>query len=147
MFRPNINDITTSFIDPPQFTELAKKNPKRDYAYPEKFVEKQRSYYKNIGPIETSLSKIKVFKIILKIIEEKMNWRVVNSDFEKFRIEAVATTTLFRFKDDIVIELRNTADVKTQIHMRSRSRLGQNDFGANASRINALFEIIRKENI
>jgi len=50
------------------------------------------------------------------------------------RIEAVATTRVLRFRDDVTIALHREGDV-TVVHVRSKSRLGKGDFGANARRI------------
>ena len=50
------------------------------------------------------------------------------------RIEAVARTLWFGFEDDVVIRVRATA-AGSRIDMRSRSRVGVSDLGANAERI------------
>jgi uncharacterized protein (DUF1499 family) len=51
-------------------------------------------------------------------------------------IQAVATTRVFRFKDDVTIRIRRQAG-KTRVSVRSRSRLGKLDFGQNARNIRA----------
>ncbi len=53
------------------------------------------------------------------------------------RIEAIAETTLLRFQDDITIRLRPTP-AGTRVDIRSASRIGRHDFGANAKRIRRL---------
>lgn len=57
------------------------------------------------------------------------------------RIEAVAETRLMRFQDDIVIRLVQ-ANEGTRVDIRSASRVGQHDFGANAARIKRLIDEI-----
>ena len=52
------------------------------------------------------------------------------------RIEAVARTRILRFADDITIRIRPRVD-GSRIDIRSVSRLGEHDFGANAARIAA----------
>ena len=49
-------------------------------------------------------------------------------------IEAVATTYWFGFKDDIVIRVETTSEGSV-VDLRSASRVGRGDLGANAVRI------------
>lgn len=49
-------------------------------------------------------------------------------------IEAVAASRVFGFKSDVVIAIRSEAE-STLVDMRSASRYGQHDFGANAAQI------------
>jgi uncharacterized protein (DUF1499 family) len=52
-------------------------------------------------------------------------------------IEATATTFWFGFKDDVVLRIRPTANGSI-VDVRSVSRVGQSDLGANAKRIRAI---------
>ncbi len=63
-------------------------------------------------------------------------WEVVYEDAAAFVLEAVATTGLLRFKDDVVVRV-TPAGKGSLIHVRSKSRLGKGDLGANAERIKA----------
>ncbi len=65
-----------------------------------------------------------------------MGWEVYHQDINAGVIEAVDTTAIMGFKDDIVIRLRSNAD-GTLVDLRSVSRVGVSDLGANASRIEA----------
>lgn len=49
-------------------------------------------------------------------------------------IRAVATTTLWRFKDDVTITIGHEANGAV-VNVRSRSRIGKGDLGSNARRI------------
>ena len=49
-------------------------------------------------------------------------------------IRAVATTRLWRFKDDVTIRIDPEGE-GTVVNMHSQSRIGKGDFGANARRI------------
>jgi uncharacterized protein (DUF1499 family) len=52
------------------------------------------------------------------------------------RLEATATESPFKFKDDVVIVATATADGQSSlVNMRSVSRVGASDFGLNAKRI------------
>ncbi len=52
------------------------------------------------------------------------------------RIEASATSAWFGFVDDVVIRVAESAQ-GTRVDMRSKSRVGRSDLGANAKRIEA----------
>ena len=67
-----------------------------------------------------------------------MGWEIVLADKTNGRIEATATTALFGFKDDVVIRLTES-EGGTRVDMRSASRVGLSDLGANAARIDAYF--------
>lgn len=53
-------------------------------------------------------------------------------------LEALASTLIFGFLDDVVVRLRETPD-GTQVDMRSASRVGAHDLGENARRIKRFF--------
>ena len=63
-----------------------------------------------------------------------MGWRIVDGNPAEGRIEATATTRWFGFKDDIVIRI-SAAGGGSRIDVRSKSRVGRSDLGANAKRI------------
>jgi fatty-acyl-CoA synthase len=65
---------------------------------------------------------------------------VVNADPEALRIEAVATTFWFGFKDDVVVRVRPGAAGGSRVDVRSVSRVGQSDLGANAARIRRILD-------
>jgi uncharacterized protein (DUF1499 family) len=64
-----------------------------------------------------------------------MNWRIVEGNPSERRIEAVATTRWFGFKDDIVIRISPAANGGSVLDIRSVSRVGLSDLGTNARRI------------
>jgi uncharacterized protein (DUF1499 family) len=70
-------------------------------------------------------------------------WTVVYEDAATRVLEAVAITGLMRFRDDIVIVVRPAAG-GSAVHMRSKSRLGKSDLGANAERIRAFATELKK---
>jgi hypothetical protein len=63
-------------------------------------------------------------------------WTIVSADAAAGRIEATAETFWFGFKDDVVIRVQ-AAETGAAIDMRSTSRVGLSDLGANAARIEA----------
>jgi len=66
-----------------------------------------------------------------------MGWDIAASVPAEGRIEATATTRIYGYKDDIVIRIRPTMESTTEIDVRSASRVGLGDLGANAARISA----------
>jgi uncharacterized protein (DUF1499 family) len=65
-----------------------------------------------------------------------MGWEIVAADVAAGRIEATATTPWFGFRDDIVVRVA-PASAGSRIDVRSVSRVGKSDLGANAKRIRA----------
>jgi uncharacterized protein (DUF1499 family) len=63
-----------------------------------------------------------------------MDWDIVAAEEAAGRIEATDRTFWFGFIDDIVIRVRPT-DVGSRVDVRSVSRVGVSDVGANAARI------------
>ena len=68
-----------------------------------------------------------------------MGWQIVASRPEALRIEATDTTLMFGFKDDIVIRVRALGS-GSSVDVRSLSRIGGSDIGANARRVRAFLK-------
>lgn len=138
---PPIHNISTDVVDPPQFDAIVAirgdaSNP-LDYSIENGDLgELQRNAYPDINTITVSSSLVDAFDKAL-VIAEDLGWDIVNKDQAKGIIEATQTTALWQFKDDIVIRVRPNpqAPDTTDIDLRSVSRIGQSDLGANAKRI------------
>ena len=65
---------------------------------------------------------------------EALGWEVTSQDATGGEIRAVATTRVFRFKDDVTITVGRLSEGSV-VNMRSHSRIGKGDLGANARRI------------
>lgn len=135
-----INDITTDFSQPPQFKDILRLEEvqSQDYTYPARFIEIQKKLHPDIRPLDLPLSPSKVYSQALQRVKEK-NWKLIAASSKESRIEAVAQTSLMKFKDDVVIEIRPRSG-GAQVHMRSRSRVGKSDLGANAERISRFLQ-------
>jgi len=70
-------------------------------------------------------------------------WEITREDRDAAVIEAVATTPLMRFKDDVTITVSRDGE-QTKVVVRSHSRIGKGDLGANAKRIRKLQEEMAK---
>ena len=68
-----------------------------------------------------------------------MGLEIVAVDRGAGLVEATATTFWFGFKDDIVVRVVGDGE-GSKIDLRSMSRVGQSDVGANAARITDFFD-------
>jgi uncharacterized protein (DUF1499 family) len=136
---PPINDITTDPSDPPQFAALTREGPNagRDMSYPgEEFASQQRAAYPDLAPIAVATPPDATFAAV-KAAVEGFGWTIVDADAGTGVIEATDTSHIFRFVDDIAIRIRPDAG-GSRVDMRSKSREGRGDLGANAARIRRL---------
>ena len=122
---PYINDITTDTDRPPQFSSAK--------TYPSYFGELQRIGYPELQPLELALPPNEVFARAAALAKDH-GWEITSLDEGAGTIEAVATTPWFGFKDDVAIRITASGGA-SRIDMRSKSRLGRSDAGANARRI------------
>lgn len=141
MSVPRIHDISTDLDNPPEFVAIAPlradaPNPV-EYAGPET-AEQQRQAYPDITTYFTAVAPAAAFDSAL-VVAADMGWEIVAADAAAGIIEATATTTWFGFKDDVVIRFTDAGD-NTAIDVRSKSRVGLSDVGANARRIRAFIE-------
>ncbi|MBI2385383.1 MAG: DUF1499 domain-containing protein [Elusimicrobia bacterium] len=138
---PRINDITTTPDDPPSFRRAAllPENRGRDMTYPSANISRQRKAYPDLKPLGRVDPPESAYEAALAAARRMPRWNVIAADAAARVIEAVATTGLLRFKDDVVIEVRPNGS-GSAVHMRSKSRAGKSDFGTNAKRIRAFFE-------
>ena len=141
---PTLNDITTDTEHPPPFGKLASLRPPGTVAYPPKFAALQDEAYPDIAPLEFDVSPRVVYREALKLVE-KRKWQVVDEmppeGGRNGTIEAVARTLIMGFRDDVVIRV-SAAGNGARVDVRSASRYGFNDFGANAQRVASLLEDI-----
>ncbi|MGL4494759.1 MAG: DUF1499 domain-containing protein [Beijerinckiaceae bacterium] len=139
---PVINDISTDLVEPPVFsrsraTLAARGAAIRDLPPPDVRA-KQRESYGGLVPTPIEQSPDEVFAIALTAAKS-MGWQIIEAvppggRGGAGRIEAIARTMLLRFPDDIVVRIKPQAN-GARIDMRSASRYGRHDFGANAARI------------
>lgn len=67
---------------------------------------------------------------------QAMGWEIRETNREQGIIEAIATTQILKFKDDVTVTLTREGAV-TIVNVRSKSRVGKGDLGTNARRIRA----------
>jgi uncharacterized protein (DUF1499 family) len=133
---PPIHDITTDPFDPPVFNALLpvrKLSPNgADYGGMAIAKQQQQGY----PDIKSLIVKAPPAETLQRAIDaaRKCGWEVVSSDAPSGRIEATDTTTWFGFKDDIVVRVRPDP-AGSRVDVRSVSRVGESDVGANAKRV------------
>ena len=125
---PYINDITTDTERPPQFSE-----PK---PYERHFAELQGIGYPQLRALELPLPPAEAFARARDALQA-MGLEIAAADERAGRLEAVATTQWFGFKDDVAVRITPIGQ-GSRIDVRSKSRVGRSDLGTNAKRIQEL---------
>ena len=142
---PPIHDITSDTEDPPRFDAIVAEragapNP-LDYRGPE-LAARQRAAYPDIQPLVVARPPREVVELARAAAEE-LGWEVVAVNADTGLIEATDTTYWFGFKDDVAVRLRPSGPVATRVDVRSISRVGVGDSGANAARIRRFLEKLK----
>ena len=94
------------------------------------------------------LEALQAYQMALRIAKE-LGWRIVDSTPPNLRgdgvahIDAIERSLFFGFVDDIAIRIRPLAN-QTSIDLRSVSRVGKHDFGANARRIKKFIDAVQE---
>jgi uncharacterized protein (DUF1499 family) len=141
--NPPINDITTDFDNPPEFVFAQKlqHEPNRDMKYDKaKYADRQQAGYGPIAPLKERLEPSATFQRVTEVAQGIPTWKITYSDPAKNTLEVVATSRLFHFEDDVVIQIRPTPEGESLIEMRSKSRDGIGDQGVNAKRIRRFYD-------
>jgi uncharacterized protein (DUF1499 family) len=133
---PGIHDITTDTRNPPVFVAVAPL--RRDAPNPVEYmgdsvaVEQQKAY-PDIRPLMMAMPVDSAFSLALTAARG-MGWELVDQNRAEGRIEATATTPWMGFKDDVVIRVTSASGI-SRVDVRSKSRVGRGDVGANAKRV------------
>ena len=99
-----------------------------------KVITGKTSGYPDIQPLRVKQKPSEVFSAVEKVASSQGNWRNIEADQENHKLTAEAVTRLLKFVDDVEIWLTEE-DGETVVWMKSQSRVGKADFGANAKRI------------
>ncbi len=133
---PPINDITTDPADPPTFVAALTLEPNRgrDMSYPgASFRAQQEAAYPGLAPLRLEDPPEVAFQRAARVARE-LGWEIILEDPSTGRLEAFEQTSVFRFVDDVAIRVRPSG-TGAVIDVRSKSRDGRGDIGANAARI------------
>lgn len=153
---PFIHDITTDTQNPPQFSEaILSERAKTPNVNTVDYTGKQDPRSKTLVSVLQTKSYPDIRPVILedspevvlgqaKVVAKNMGWKLVSEDADAGRIEATETTFWYGFKDDIVIRVKPSEGGGTVLDIRSISRVGGSDLGANAARIREFVAAIQK---
>jgi len=86
-----------------------------------------------IKPIHFTGTKQEAKGLLLQILESEKQAKILIAQENYIRVEF--TSTLFRFVDDVEFYFPKRQAGETVIHIRSASRVGYSDLGANRKRI------------
>jgi hypothetical protein len=128
-----LNDVTTTPGNPPKYQALNEDRPGK-YIYPADALEKQGKLYPDLKPLRIEGRSAREVHARVEEAAFLMGWRFRLNDKAKCRLEAISITPLLRFRDDVVVEIQEEK-FGSVVHVRSKSRLGRDDFGVNAKRI------------
>ena len=142
---PGIHDITTDVQNPPTFVAIAPlradaSNPV-EYAG-DSVAQEQRKAYPDVQPLMLAMPVDSAFSLAVRAARE-MGWELVDQDRRQGRIEATATTPWMGFKDDVVVRVSSASGI-SRVDVRSKSRVGRGDAGANANRIRQYLQRLRE---
>ncbi|MGH6664515.1 MAG: DUF1499 domain-containing protein [Pseudolabrys sp.] len=142
---PAISDITTDAANPPRFEALARVRPRGRSEYPgATTAAAQEAAYPDIAALQEDVPPKLAYDSALAVVT-KRKWRIADARPPAGRreavIEATARTPIMGFRDDVVIRVSPSGQ-GSRIDVRSASRYGVSDFGANAARVASLLEDI-----
>jgi uncharacterized protein (DUF1499 family) len=145
---PRLNDIETTPREPMKFNVLAAQRPADANPIVEPDLEAaalQEKAYPDIRSMELERSVTEVFDMVHEAVK-RMGWTIVASEPPNEngpgRIEATDKSLVMGFTDDVLVRVRGD-DSQAFIDLRSASRYGMHDLGANADRIRAFFTEIK----
>lgn len=144
LFHP-INDITTSFDPIPQFVQALTlpANMGNSLSYKESFRKIQLKLYPDLRPLKVDRTPNEVFAQAKHLAEVRPHWVVLPSTDPTLRFEAVVSSPLMHYADDVLVIIE-AAGAGSIVNMRSRSRFGKSDLGANYKRIRSFLTDLQK---
>ena len=142
---PPINDITTDFDNPPEFTNAQQLNANhgRDMKYDKaKYADRQLQGYGPLPPLKMPEPPDDAFKTVQHTASQMPTWIITVTDPSTRTLEGYDTSKLFHFNDDFIIVIRQGDGGGSLLEMRSKSRDGIGDQGVNHKRIKDFFAAI-----
>lgn len=132
---PPIHDITTDTVDPPTFEQAPSLRGEDSNPLDIKpdVIAQQREAYPQLATLRSERRFPEVYAAARETAAA-MGWEITRDDPNAGYIEAVDRTTIMNFADDVVVRVR-TGEDGSLVDLRSVSRVGVSDLGANAARI------------
>jgi hypothetical protein len=143
---PAIHDATTDLADPPEFEVLELR---KDNLAGVETVENWRAIHAGAYP---DLATIVIDKPVAAVIADaeklakEKGWKVARADPAAGRLEATAYAWWIRFEDDVVLRVRPLeGGARSEVDMRSFSRVGVGDLGYNANRVREFLKDLKAQ--
>ncbi len=144
---PAINDISTDVVYPAQFVHALTlpENAGRDMAFPSESMEAIKESYPDVQTLAMPGSVDEVFAKAMELGREHMEWEITTTVVTPSEsvFEGYATSRVFGFVDDIIVRITKVDEGGCVVDMRSKSRDGKGDLGANAERIRTFLTGLR----
>jgi uncharacterized protein (DUF1499 family) len=151
---PPIHEISTDLADPPAFVAVAALRRDAHAVNPTEYVSRlsgpggrsidvpqlQRQYYPDIQPLRLALAPAAALQAAQRTAQ-RLGWQIDAWVPADGRLEATDTSAFFGFKDDVVVRVR-ASGAGSLIDVRSKSRVGLSDVGANARRVRAFLKLM-----
>lgn len=148
---PRLTDISTDLNEPPAFSRSRKALELRNGRTPPERTQQSRveqsQAYPGIAPLNLEIQPAEVYALVQKAAAQR-GWQVFESAAPGGRtgvgrLEAIDRSLIMRFPDDVTVRIRPTA-VGARVDVRSASRIGTHDFGANARRIQSFLQTLQE---
>lgn len=140
---PAIHDITTNLANPPQF-EVLKLRPDNlvGVGSVENWRKVHAAAYGQLRSIIVAKPVPEATADAVRIARAK-GWDIVVSDPARGHVEATASVSYIRFKDDVALRIVPDGEGRrSRVDIRSVSRVGVGDLGVNARRITEFLEAL-----
>lgn len=159
--NPFIHDVTTDFENPPAIAAAADAPRKNPPAYAGADVvrgkgrwggmmtaDAQRDAFPEIAPFRAAVGVDAAAAAAREVIADMKMEIIADTGFGALAgngrlIEAVATSFWFGFKDDFIVRVTPEGEGRSRIDLRSKSRVGGSDLGANAARVREFLSKIK----
>jgi uncharacterized protein (DUF1499 family) len=152
---PPIHEISTDLADPPPFVAIAALRRDAHAVNLDEYVARvtgpggriidvpqlQRQWYSDIRPLQLGLAPAAALERARRAAL-RLGWQIDAYVPTDGRLEATDTSAFFGFRDDVVVRVR-ALDGGSRIDVRSKSRVGLGDVGANARRVRAFLRLMQ----
>jgi uncharacterized protein (DUF1499 family) len=109
--------------------------------YPAEFVPTVRASYPDLAPLVVEAPVEATYARALETAKS-LGWEIAAQNDAETSFDAHESTKLFRFVDDVVVRVR-AEGTGSRVDVRSKSRDGRGDLGANAARIRRFLDAMR----
>ena len=138
-----VGEASTDFQNLPNFDVLANELRASEQEPPlftlEEAEAAQREHFPELGPVTVSLEPAAAKAQVVNVLTD-MGLTIAPAGAGELRVEATQTTFWFGFRDDVVVEISGLDEGGSLVNVRSASRVGKFDGGANAKRVEAILQ-------